>query len=141
VGALAVLALVAACGSGAGIAKDDYLKRGDAICTRTAAAQAKLKAPSEGDLPGTAGYLRASAALIDTEIAQLRKLGTPSGDATRLHDLLQRESDAVAVLRRAASAADAEQQKQASDLLDQAKAALGDIGTGLRDYGFGVCGT
>lgn len=60
----------------------------------------------------------------------------------RLGDLLSRQGDAIATLRRAASAAAAGgQQKSAADLFTQAQGELSDVGAGLRDYGFAVCGT
>jgi hypothetical protein len=121
--------------------KDTYLDRGDAICKQTAAAQAKLKAPPKGNLPATAHYLRASTDLVDAELQKLRKLARPSGDKTRLGDLLSREGDAIATLRRSADAAAAGQQKPASDLFTQGQGELSDVGAGLRDYGFAICGT
>jgi hypothetical protein len=136
---VALLALLIGCGTS--ISKDSYLERGDAICKQAASAQAKLKAPAKGDLAATARYLRASAGFIDQELSALRKLGTPSGDGERLRDLLGRESDAIATLRAAAGQAEAKRQKQASQLFTQAQNELADVGAGLRDYGFSVCGS
>lgn len=136
--ALAVCA-VTACGSAP--SKDTYISRGDAICEQTAAAQAKIKAPAEGNLPGTASYLRQSADLVGQEVGKLRKLDRPAGDSGRLGDLLGREADAVAVLRKAATAAAKGDRKTADSLLSQAQGELSDVGAGLRDYGFGICGT
>lgn len=130
---------MAGCGSSPSV--DTYVSRGDAICKQTAAAQAKLKAPPKGDLPATARYLRSSADLIDRELTQLRKLSRPSGDGQRLGDLLSREGDAIATLRRAAAAADSGQQKPAADLFAQGQGELSDVGAGLHDYGFTICGT
>ncbi len=131
--------VVAGCGSSP--SKDAYVSKGDAICTQTAAAQAKLKAPAKGDLSATAAYLRRSAGLIDDELAKLRKLAKPKADRGRLGDLLSREGDAIAILRRAATAADAGQQNTADTLFTQAQGELSDVGAGLHDYGFTVCGT
>jgi hypothetical protein len=130
---------VAACGSAP--SQDTYLSRGDAICKQTSTAQAKLKAPPKGNLPATAAYLRASTALIDTELTQLRKLSRPSGAKQRLGDLLSREGDAIAILRRAADAAAKGNSQSAQDLFAQGEGELSDVGAGLRDYGFNVCGT
>jgi hypothetical protein len=102
---------------------------------------AKVKVPPKGDLPATASYLRNTANLIDAELQKLRKLSRPSGDGGRLGDLLSREGDAVATLRKAASAAEAGQQKPADDLFTRAQGELSDVGAGLHDYGFDVCGT
>ena len=140
--AIALLAgalTLAGCGSSP--SAETYISRGDAICKTTAAAQAKLKAPAKGDLPATARYLTASADLVDKELAQLRKLSRPSGDGQRLGDLLSREGDAIATLRRAAAAAAQGQQKPADDLLTQGQGELSDVGAGLHDYGFTICGT
>ena len=129
--------LVVACGSSP--SAQTYISRGDAICKTTAAAQAKLKTPAKGDLPGTARYLTASADLVDKELAQLRKLARPKGDGQRLGDLLSREGDALATLRKAAAAAAKGQ--PADDLLTQGQGELSDVGAGLHDYGFTICGT
>ncbi len=131
--------VVAGCGSSP--SRDTYVSRGDAICKTTAAAQAKLKAPAKGNLPATARYLTASADLVDKELAQLRQLSRPNGDGQRLGDLLSREGDAIATLRRAAAAAARGLQKSADDLLTQGQGELSDVGAGLRDYGFTICGT
>jgi cytochrome c556 len=121
--------------------QDTYLSRGDAICKQTTAAQAKLKAPAKGNLPATAIYLRASTALIDTELTQLRKLTRPAGAKERLGDLLSRERDAISTLRRAADAAAKGDGQSAQGLFAQGEGELSDVGAGLRDYGFNVCGT
>jgi cytochrome c556 len=121
--------------------QDTYLSRGDAICKKTTSAQAKLKAPAKGNLPATAAYLRASTALIDTELTQLRKLTRPSDAKERLGDLLSRERDAISTLRRAADAAAKGDGQSAQDLFAQGEGELSDVGAGLRDYGFNVCGT
>jgi cytochrome c556 len=120
---------------------DTYISRGDAICKQTAAAEAKLKGPPKGNLPATAAYLRSSATLIDNELTQLRKLSKPSRDRERLSDLLSREGDAIATLRRAADAAAKGQQASANSLFAQGEGELSDVGAGLQDYGFNVCGT
>lgn len=133
--------LIALPSCGSSVNKDTYIGRGDAICKQTATAQAKLSAPAKANLPATGRYLTSSADLIDKELAQLRKLSRPSGDGGRLGDLLSREGDAIATLRRAAAAASANQQKPANSLLTQAQGELSDVGAGLRDYGFSVCGT
>jgi hypothetical protein len=132
---------LALAGCGSSLSKDTYLSRGDAICKQTAAAEAKVTAPAKGNLPATATYLRTSANLIDAELARLRKLSKPKGDGGRLGDLLSREGDAIATLRRAATAAAAGQQTTADTLFNQAEGELSDVGAGLRDYGFTVCGT
>jgi hypothetical protein len=138
---LLVAALViAGCGSSS-LSKDAYVSKGDAICKQTGAAVAKLKAPPKGNLKATASYLRQSADLIDTELTKLRKLAKPKADRGRLSDLLAREGDAIATLRRAATAADAGQQTTADSLFSQGQGELSDVGTGLSDYGFTVCGT
>jgi hypothetical protein len=131
--------LGAGCGSSPD--RDNYISRGDAICKQTTAEQAKLTAPAKGNLPATARYLRAGADLIDKELTQLRKLSRPSGDRERLGDLLTREGDAIATLRRAADAATKGDQKTAEDLFTQGEGELSDVGAGLRDYGFNACGT
>ncbi len=138
--------LLAACAAaavscGSAPSHDDYLSRGDAVCKQTAAAQAKLKTPPKNDLKALATYIRASANLIDDELGKLRKLSTPSGDGERLGDLLNREGDAIDTLRQAATAADRNDRKTAGDLYTQAQGELSDVGAGLRDYGFNVCGT
>jgi cytochrome c556 len=140
---LLVAVLLTACTAGCASApsQDTYISRGDAICKQTTAAQAKLKAPAKGNLPATATYLRASADLIDKELSQLRKLSRPKGDGERLGDLLSREGDAIATLRRAADAASKGQQRSADDLFAQGEGELSDVGAGLRDYGFAFCGT
>jgi hypothetical protein len=139
--ALVFSALVlAGCGSSA-LSKSAYVSKGDTICKQTGAAEAKVKAPPKGNLAATATYLRASANLIDSELAQLRKLAKPKGDGQRLGDLLSREADAISVLRRAATAAAAGQQSNADALFKQAQGELSDVGAGLNDYGFTVCGT
>jgi cytochrome c556 len=132
--------LMASCGS-SGLSKDTYLSKGDAICKQTGTAEAKLKAPPKGNLPATATYLRSSANLIDAELTKLRKLAKPKGDGERLGDLLSREGDAIATLRKAATAAAGGQQASADTLFTQAEGELSDVGAGLRDYGFIVCGT
>ena len=137
---LAVALVVAGCGSSS-LSKDAYLTKGDAICKQTGAAEAKLKAPPKGNLQATATYLRQSADLIDTELSQLRRLAKPKADRGRLTDLLSREGDAITTLRRAATAADAGQQSTADSLFSQAQGELSDVGAGLHDYGFTVCGT
>ena len=48
---LASALVIAGCGSSA-LSKDAYITKGDAICKQTGAAQAKLKAPREGQLAG-----------------------------------------------------------------------------------------
>jgi cytochrome c556 len=138
---VAILLGVSAGGCASAPSQDTYISRGDAICKQTTAAQAKLKAPAKGNLPATAAYLRASTALIDTELSQLRKLSKPHGDRERLADLLSREGDAIATLRRAADAAAKGQQQSADDLFAQGEGELSDVGAGLHDYGFVVCGT
>ena len=137
---LASAAVIAGCGSSA-LSKDSYLSKGDAICKQTGAAEAKVKAPAKGNLPATATYLRTSANLIDAELSQLRKLHKPKGDSGRLGDLLSREGDAIATLRKAANAAAAGRQSTADSLFTQAEGELSDVGAGLQDYGFTVCGT
>lgn len=137
---LASALMIAGCGSSA-LSKDAYVTKGDAICKQTGTAEATLKAPGKGNLKATATYLRQSADLIDAELAQLRKLAKPKADRVRLGDLLSREGDAVATLRRAATAADASQQTTAESLFKQAQGELSDVGAGLHDYGFAVCGT
>jgi cytochrome c556 len=132
--------VIAGCGSSS-LSKDTYLSRGDAICKQAGTAEAGLKAPPKGNLPATATYLRSSATLIDSELAKLRKLAKPKGDGGRLGDLLSREGDAIATLRKAAAAAAASQQTSADALFTQAEGELSDVGAGLRDYGFTVCGT
>jgi len=135
----AVTALLTACGSAP--SKDDYISRGDAICKQTTTAQAKVKAPAKGDLPGTARYLQTSANLIDGGLQQLKKLSRPSGDSGRLGDLFSREADAITTLRNAAKAASAGDQKSADALFQQGKNELSDVAAGLNDYGFDVCGS
>ena len=137
---IAAVAVLVGCGSSA-LGKSTYISRGDAICKSTGAAVGKVKAPPKGDLAATARYLRTSADLIDAELAKLRKLGKPKGDGQRLGDLLSRESDAISVLRRAANAAAAGERSDADALFTQAQGQLSDVGAGLRDYGFTVCGT
>ncbi len=137
---LASALVIAGCGS-SGLSKDTYISRGDAICKQTGTAEAKLKAPPKGNLPATATYLRSSANLIDAELAQLRKLAKPKGDGERLGDLLSREGDAITTLRKAATAAAAGQQTNADTLFTQGEGELSDVGAGLHDYGFTVCGT
>jgi cytochrome c556 len=137
--AMLLAAAVAGCASHP--SPDTYISRGDAICKQTTTAQAKLTAPPKGNLPATATYLRASADLIDKELSQLRKQSKPHGDSERLGDLLSREGDAIATLRRAADAASKGQQQSADDLFAQGEGELSDVGAGLRDYGFNVCGT
>lgn len=95
----------------------------------------------KGNLKATATYLRTSADLIDAELSKLRKLSKPKADRGRLGDLLSREGDAISTLRRAATAADAGQQSTADTLFTQAQGELSDVGAGLHDYGFTVCGT
>ena len=131
--------VITGCGSSA-LGKDTYLSRGGAICKQTGTAEAKLTAPPKGNLLATATYLRSSANLIDAELAKLRKLAKPKGDGARLGDLLSREGDAITTLRRAATAS-AGQQSTADSLFAQAEGELSDVGAGLRDYGFTVCGT
>ena len=131
--------LLTACGSS--VSKDGYLSRGDAICKQTTAAQAKLKTPAKGDLAATARYLRASADLVDKQLAQLRKLSEPSADKGRLDDLLTREGDAIATLRKAADAASRGESASADQLFKQGQGELSDVAAGLTDYGFTVCGT
>ena len=138
---LVVLLAAGAVGCAGVPSQDTYISRGDAICKQTTAAQAKLKAPPKGNLPATAAYLRASTALIDTELTHLRKLTRPSGAKERLGDLLSREGDAIAILRRAADAAAKGQQPSADSLFAQGEGELSDVGAGLHDYGFNVCGT
>jgi cytochrome c556 len=138
---LAVLLAAGAAGCASAPSQDTYIRRGDAICKQTTAAQGKLKAPAKGNLPATATYLRASADLVDKELSQLRKLSRPKGDGERLGDLLSREGDAIATLRRAADAASKGQRQSADDLFAQGEGELSDVGAGLRDYGFSVCGT
>jgi hypothetical protein len=137
---IAAAVVVAGCGSSA-LGKSAYISRGDAICKDTGTAEAKVKAPPKGDLPATATYLRTSADLIDAELAKLRKLAKPKGDGQRLGDLLSREGDAITVLRNAAEAAAAGDRTKADTLFAQAQGQLSDVGAGLRDYGFTVCGT
>jgi cytochrome c556 len=143
--ASAVLGIVLLAASVAGCASapspDTYISRGDAICKQTTTAQAKLKVPAKGNLPATATYLRASADLVDKELTALRKLSRPSGAGERLGDLLSRERDAIAILRRAADAAAKGQQQSAQDLFAQGEGELSDVGAGFHDYGFNVCGT
>jgi hypothetical protein len=139
--ALLASGLVLACCGSSGLSKDTYVSRGDAICKQTGAAEAKLKAPPKGNLPATATYLRSSANLIDAELAKLNKLSKPKGDGERLGDLLSREGDAIATLRKAATAGAAGQQTKADSLFTQGEGELSDVGAGLRDYGFTVCGT
>jgi hypothetical protein len=140
-----VLALVASglviAGCASAPSKDTYISRGDAICKLTATAEDKVKAPPKGNLAATATYLRSSANLVDQELTKLRKLSKPKGDGERLGDLLSREGDAIASLRKAATAADAGQQTTADTLFTQAEGELSDVGAGLHDYGFTVCGT
>ena len=138
---VAVLVWISAAACASAPSQDTYLSRGDAICKQTTAAQAKLKAPAKGNLPATATYLRASTALIDTELSQLRKLKRPHGAGERLGDLLSREGDAITTLRRAADAAGKGDQKSADALFAQGEGELSDVGAGLRDYGFNICGT
>jgi cytochrome c556 len=140
-GLVAVLLGISAAGCASAPSQDTYLSRGDAICKQTTAAQAKLKAPAKGNLPATAAYLRASADLIDKELSQLRKLKRPHGAGERLGDLLSREGDAIATLRHAADAAGKGQQSSADALFAQGEGELSDVGAGLRDYGFSICGT
>jgi hypothetical protein len=132
--------VIAGCGSSSA-SKDDYITAGDAICKQTGASEAKLKAPAQGNLKATATFLRQSADVIDAELGKLRKLPKPKADRTRLGDLLSREGDAIATLRKAATAADAGQQSTADSLFTQAQGELSDVGAGLHDYGFAVCGT
>lgn len=134
-----ILLGITACGSSP--SKDDYINRGDAICKQTTAAEAKLKAPPKGDLRATARYLQASTDLIDAEVQKLKKLSRPSGDSGRLGDLLSREDDAIATLRKSAKAAAAGNQKSADALFQQGEGELSDVAAGLHDYGFDVCGT
>jgi cytochrome c556 len=138
---VAVVLAAGATGCASAPSQDTYISRGDAICKQTTAAQAKLKVPAKGNLPATATYLRASADLVDKELTALRKLSRPSGASQRLGDLLSREGDAIATLRRAADAAGKGQQQSADDLFAQGEGELSDVGAGLRDYGFNVCGT
>jgi hypothetical protein len=137
---LAAALVIAGCGSSA-LTKDAYVTKGDAICKQTGAAEAALKTPAKGNLKATATYLRRSADLIDAELAKLRKLAKPKADRGRLGDLLSREGNAITTLRRAATAADAGQQTTADSLFKQAQGELSDVGAGLHDYGFAVCGT
>lgn len=139
VGAVGAVLVLGACGSAP--SKDTYVSRGDAICKQAAAAQAKLKVPAKGDLTATARYLKSSTDLIDSELSKLRKLAKPSGDGGRLGDLLAREGDAIATLRKASTAAADRRQQEAKTLFDEGQSELSDVGAGLRDYGFNVCGT
>ncbi len=132
--------LIAGCGTSS-LSKAAYISKGDTICKQTGTAEAKIKAPAKGNLKATAVYIRASADLIDGELSKLRKLAKPKADKGRLNDLLSREGDAIATLRRAATAADAGDQKTADTLFSQAEGELSDVGTALQDYGFTVCGT
>ncbi len=95
----------------------------------------------EGQPAGTAAYLRQSADLIDVELAKLRKLAKPKADRERLSDLLSREGDAIAVLGASGHRSDAGSAETADTLLNQAQGELSDVGAGLHDYGFTVCGT
>lgn len=128
-------------GCGSSPSRDDYISRGDTICKDTATAQAKLPTPPKDNLPALAKYIRASAQLIDAELSKLRGLSKPSGDSDRLDDLLSREGQAVDTLRKAAAAADRHDTKGANALYTQAQGEFSDVGAGLRDYGFNVCGT
>jgi hypothetical protein len=137
---MASAAVIAGCGSSS-LSKSTYVSRGDAICKKTGTAEAKVKTPAKGNLAATATYLRSSADLIDAELSKLRKLAKPKGDGQRLGDLLSREADAITTLRSAATAAAAGQRTKADTLFTQAQGELSDVGTGLTDYGFTVCGT
>ena len=133
--------LIAGCGSSS-LEQGRLHQQGDAICKQTGAAVGKAQGSPKGNLKATATYLRASADLIDAELAKLRKLAKPKADErpARRSALPRRRRDLHAAARRR------RRRRRPADsrrhpLHRRPRASSPTSEPACSDYGFTVCGT
>jgi hypothetical protein len=134
---LLVLVGVAGCGR---LSKKDYIKKADAICRQTNAVVAKKPVPKKTDIRGTADYLRDTARLLTDEANQVDALKPPKKDQPRLHDVWNRQRDALAQLTTAANQFQIGDTDVAQATANNANSALGTVNLDLQGYGFQDCG-
>jgi hypothetical protein len=138
-GLLAVLlVLVTSAGCGR-LSKKDYIKKADAICRETNATVAKKPVPKKTDVRATAEYLRENAQLLTDQANRIDALKPPKKDEPRLHDVLNRQRDALAQLTTAANQFQLGDTDVAQATANNADSALTTVKQDLQGYGFKDC--
>lgn len=135
---VALLALVAVAGCGR-LSKKDYLGKANAICRSTNAAVAKQPVPAKTDVRATADYLRDNAQLLTTEANQIDALKAPKQDEPRLHDVFNRQRDALSTLTTAANQFQLGDSEVAQATANNANTELDTVKQDLQAYGLTDC--
>ena len=133
---LLLLVGLAGCGR---LSKKDYIKKADAICRETNAVVAKKPVPKKTDIRATAEYLRDNAQLLTDQANRIDKFKPPKKDQPRLHDVWNRQRDALAQLTTAANQFQIGDTDVAQATANNADTALGTVKEDLQGYGFQDC--
>ena len=133
---LLVVVGVAGCGR---LSKKDYVKKADAICHETNAVVARKPVPKKTDIRATAEYLRDNARLLTDQANRIDALKAPKKDAPRLHDVLNRQRDALALLTTAANQFQLGDTDVAQATANNADTALNTVKQDFQGYGLQDC--
>lgn len=133
---LLVLVGVSGCGR---LSKKDYVKQADSICRQTNAAVTNRAVPNKTDVRATAEYLRDNANLLTDEANRLDALKAPKQDEPRLHDVFNRQRDALAQLQNAANQFQLGDTDLAQATVNNADTALSTVKEDLQGYGLTDC--
>ncbi|HSP37813.1 MAG TPA: hypothetical protein VLR26_08670 [Frankiaceae bacterium] len=135
---LLVLALPLLTGCGR-LSKKEYIKKADAICRQSNTVSAKTPVPDKKNVRATADYLRANATLLIAQADSIDRLKAPKQDQPRLHDVFQRQRDALKVLQDAANQFQLGNTDIAQATANNANTALVEVRGDLQGYGFQDC--
>jgi hypothetical protein len=139
--AVAVIVTCAACGRGSApkpLPKAAWIARADGIC---ASSQASIKAlGSPTDLAAVATYGNRVGDILDQEIAAIRALPAPVGDATTIDRMLTEAHRGVDVARELARIAATGDGSAVQEYAAKSQAATAEARRLAATYGLRVCG-
>lgn len=133
---LLVLVTTAGCGR---LSKKEYIRKADAICRQTNLEAAKTPVPDKANVRATADYLRANSKLLIAQADRIDALDPPKQDEARLHDVFNRQRDALSVLQTAANQFQLGDADIAQATANNANTALETVKQDLEGYGLRDC--
>ena len=133
-------------GEAAALSKPEFVERADAICMEARAAvkrheDAARAAARDEDAEAVADALNGTAEEADEQVDRLRAVTPPRGDEEIVDRYLTGIEDQIAVLRRAADAAERNDTSALNTLLQENQRASGEIRGLAQGYGFKECGS
>lgn len=140
-GLLLVLVLVLAlpaCGKKS-IPKNQYLQRGNAICTQMNAQGSTLPDPGQ-DPQKLLAVVQQAIPITANAVSQLRALPQPSGDQATLRSFYSKMDAVVSGLRQEAAALEANDLQRAQNVANTLDTATKAANDAANAYGLTVCG-